>query len=319
MLRAGIGGGQQAAVGADLDDRVTRAQLEHVVARVRRVEETEAVLPPRDPQEGLRPAVHEDRVAGDGVVAVPEQQRAVRAEVAVLDHQRDVVRAAREVEVALERVVDQVEAREPHVDVARRRVVRVVVVPERGGKLVVRVRVVLASPGPDQVGGVAVASRGDMSAVVVDGGRDAQAVPLPDDDAPSALGADRRTRELPAVAPDLRPLPGEDLDALTPHGEVVVVGGGVAPHRAEHRRDAQRHRERRRGAARRRVHGDLPRQGGGRPGEEPHLHHLTPGQHGPPSRVAPPALLDPDGRRSAATALPKSPRTRSGSRTSSAR
>src|SRR5439155_14014229 len=144
---------QELDVGADRDEGLIVAQEELVEARVRAVQEPEAILPPRHPQERLDGAVQRELVAEEAVVVEGvEDEEAVLVELLVLDDDRDVelprllaVRQARhparEPERARVRVelprdrVDRVEVeeepREPSVDFRSGDVDGVVVVPER--------------------------------------------------------------------------------------------------------------------------------------------------------------------------------------------
>jgi hypothetical protein len=74
-------------------------------------------------------------------VVLPDRrilERPVGVELAVLKHERHLELARREVDRVLDRVAQEVQPREPHLDVQARHAHRVVVVPEETGLLVVR-------------------------------------------------------------------------------------------------------------------------------------------------------------------------------------
>ena len=140
---------EEALVGADEHERQARLERERIEARVRAVQEAQPVAPRLDRRERPEHAVHDDRraellgldarVRRAGVRGMRgDDELAVRREGPVLDEERDLVGAGGKPEPVLVLVADQVEAREPGADVEPRQPERVVVVPERGGFLVVR-------------------------------------------------------------------------------------------------------------------------------------------------------------------------------------
>ena len=134
---------EQAAVARDLDDRAALPEPQLVGARVGRVEEAQPVDPALDAHPRRDGAVDEDRVAAEAEVDVLRvAERAVLVERVVGDHERHVVLAARQLELLLALVAEQVGAEQPVVERLRRAPVGVVVVPEERRVLVVRVRVV---------------------------------------------------------------------------------------------------------------------------------------------------------------------------------
>src|SRR5437867_8894926 len=155
---------QESPVGADLDERGPRAPVrrpvgvrlverEVVEARVRRVQDAEAILPRLDLEERPHPAVDQHRVAEElrdphgrhaririaAVVLGRVPEGAVGVEEPILDGQRDLERPVGKIEAALDAVAKQVDPLEPGVVVEARRPERVVVVPELRGRLIVRI------------------------------------------------------------------------------------------------------------------------------------------------------------------------------------
>ncbi len=151
-------GGEQAAVGADLDQGVAagglRVEFEPVGAGVGGVEQAQPVADAVDVQPGPGGAVDQDDVAehavGVGVGDTGTGERgvdggvpegAVGGEGAVGDHQRQVALAARQRQRALLVVVDEVEAGQSTPDARAGEAHSVVVVPEGGGALLARIGV----------------------------------------------------------------------------------------------------------------------------------------------------------------------------------
>src|SRR5439155_20934273 len=136
---------QQVAVVGDLDKRLTVAEEELVEARRPGVQQAEAVFSPGDLEKRLDLAVHHELVAEDAVeVEEVEEDLSVRIEHLVGEQQRDVELSTRESKGEGVRVVlvarvslveEQVEAGESLVDVLRREIETVVVVPERVHRL----------------------------------------------------------------------------------------------------------------------------------------------------------------------------------------
>ena len=87
--------------------------------------------------------------------------------------------------------------------------------------------------------------RRGAAAVQVDHGRHRKFVAVPDDRRPAAAGLDGRAGEGALVAPDRRAQPGQDLRGGLPLDDLVPVGVRVLRDRRQHRRDRQRHLERR--------------------------------------------------------------------------
>jgi len=171
--------------------RVGLVELEVVEARVRPVDEPEAVLARLDVQVGPGAPVDADEVAEerrrhavDRVRRDRQVQLPVVGEEAVLDDQLDLVIVVRQHavlhELALERIAQQVGAGQARVHVEARDPDRVVVVPERRGALRVLVLVEVLAPVVAALRGVlgeprlgmAVALPLDVRAVQVRDGRD---------------------------------------------------------------------------------------------------------------------------------------------------
>ena len=143
-------------VGGDDLQRHAVAEPPLVGAGDRAVEETEAVGAPFHRHGRPRPAVDQDDVAPQprvGVVVVA--QGAVGVEHRVVDHQGDVELALGQV-LPLDRVVQHVERGEPAVGLLGGEVDPVVVIPQRPGRLVVGVEVVLVVVDRRDIVGVAV-------------------------------------------------------------------------------------------------------------------------------------------------------------------
>src|SRR5438309_8908221 len=88
---------EQAAVGGDRDERLPVAERELEEARVRAVQEPEAILAPRHLEERLDDAVHDELVAEEPVVVEGVvDEEAVPVELPVLDDEPDVELPARQ-------------------------------------------------------------------------------------------------------------------------------------------------------------------------------------------------------------------------------
>jgi len=129
---------EQAAVGGDGDERLPVAERELEEARVRAVQEPEAILAPRHLEERLDDAVHDELVAEETVVVEGVvDQEAVPVELPVLDDESDVELPARQAQgrrgiqlvPGVEEVGVEEEPGEPAVDVRAGDVDGVVVVP----------------------------------------------------------------------------------------------------------------------------------------------------------------------------------------------
>ena len=216
---------QQPAVGADLDHLAAVAELERVGAGVGRVEEAQPVQPPLDLHPRRDRAVDEDRVAAEAAVEVePVAERPVGVERAVLDHQRDVVVALRQVERLVVLVVEDVERRQPREQrLSRSRRAR-----GRGTR---------ASPSGRRWG-TCRAARSRSGSRRADGRRTAAAVTPPcrctlrsrplwliwrTSHRAAARGPDRRPREEPVVAEDRRLEPGQDVRRPGLHRDHVLL------------------------------------------------------------------------------------------------
>jgi hypothetical protein len=161
-----------------------------VEPRVRGVQDAEAILAWLDLQERPHLAVDQHRVAEElgnphgwharirvaAIVLHRIEQRAVRVEEPVLDHQRDLERAVGKIEVVLDAVTEQIDARQPGEVVQPGRAQRVVVVPELRRGLIIRIVVgppLEEGPGPREIVreprlGIAVALRQNFMSMQVD-------------------------------------------------------------------------------------------------------------------------------------------------------
>jgi hypothetical protein len=173
--------------------------------------------------------------------------------VRVPEHDRHVVLVVGQAQRPFPRVVDQVEPVQAAIDVLGLHVVGVVVVPERGAALAVRVAVDAGVAGIDQVGRMAVAAGRHVRAVDVHRGAHAELVVLGDDHLAAGPGPDRRPDEPAVVAQDLGLEAGEDPGPARPHRHAVEVGVAGGAHRPKHGR--HRHPNGERGAGRGGAHG----------------------------------------------------------------
>ena len=160
---------EQSAIGADQDERkrsgIDAAEREPIRSRVRCVEQSQPVTACRD-------IVIRTQAAVDvGQAPVPAQQFVFRggrvaiavASAAILQHQRELGVSGREIERlphdALVVVGDLDEPEEAAIDLARRRAMRVRVVPIQAGAVAHRERVVVAFAGRDQRFPIAIVAR----------------------------------------------------------------------------------------------------------------------------------------------------------------
>src|SRR5215204_4942927 len=273
---------QQADVAPDLDEGVPaggrRVELELVASGVGGVENAKAVHRVRDFHKRPGCTVHENGVGENPLQKVVLDPRlvlqrwihgwvekgAVLLEGPVADHEWNVLLAFRQGEVVFDLVADDVEAGQPLVNLGTGEVHAVVVVPERGCRLVHRVDVLLgpaiypthrdaavafvpverAVSRQDEVCWVTVALGRRHASVQVDYRRHRQFVALVDHDLPSALGLDSGTWEIALVAPDSGIEPRQDLRPYLFLRELVVIRLGVGVYGLQNRRDGQRDGER---------------------------------------------------------------------------
>ena len=238
--RARDGPLEQAAVGGDLQHLAPVAELEVVRARVGRVEEPQAVDPALDGHPRRDRAVDQQRVTAEAEVDVlGVAERAVLVEGVVGEHDRHVVLVARELELLLALVAEQVGGDQPVVQRARRAAVRVVVVPEERRVLVVRVHVVEALARLDDVHRMPVMGSRDVAAVQVHVGVEREVVLLAHDRGAALARADRRAGVDALVAVDRRLEAGQDLGRALLDVDLVDVRPVLGGDGGELRHDRQ--------------------------------------------------------------------------------
>ena len=222
--RARGGPRQQAAVAGDLEHRAPLAEAQRVGAGVGAVEEAQPVAAALDGHARRDGAVDEERVAAEAEVDVLlVAERAVLVERVIGDHDRHVELALGQVELGLQLVLEHVHGDEPVVHGLRRAPVRVIVVPERGGVLIVGVVVVERAAGRDDVHRMAVVGGRHVAAVQVHVGLERQRVLLAHDGLAALAGADRRAGVDAFVAVDRRLEAGQDLRHALADRHLVMV------------------------------------------------------------------------------------------------
>jgi hypothetical protein len=246
---------QQPAVRGDLHEwRPWRIQAEAVAARVGGVEQPQAIAGGGDLQHRPGRTVDEDDVAqypfhvgvGDAGTMMMRRiaERAVLVERPVGDHQWDVAITGGQPERVLLVVGDNVEPGQAPVHLRAGEIHPVVVVPQRRPPLPHRVGVVAPAGGRDEIGGVAVAVRGGVSAVQMHCDRYRQVVAVGDHRRAPGAGDECRAREPPVIAEDPGTQSRQDLHVRLALSELVEVGGRVAACRPRDRWDRQRDRVR---------------------------------------------------------------------------
>ncbi len=155
----GLGPRHQTAVGGDHVHRVPGAECEPVGARDGRVQDPETVYPRLDLHHRPRPAVDEDHIPPQsGMAPVVIGQGTIFGEHCVADNQRNVEGALRQ-QPALNRVMHDVDAGKARINILRGVMHPMVVIPERPGRLGIRVEVFLAEPRRGHIVGVPVILR----------------------------------------------------------------------------------------------------------------------------------------------------------------
>ena len=130
---------QQVAVVGDLNQRRAVTEREAVEARRAAVEQAEAVLPRLDVEVRPNLAVHRELVAQDAVkIEEVVDELPAGVEHLVAEHERHVVRSARQLEsarvqfvAAIERIEEAVASREAGVNILSGEILPVVVIPQR--------------------------------------------------------------------------------------------------------------------------------------------------------------------------------------------
>lgn len=190
-------GGQETAVAADLVERATVGKSENQCTSAATVEQSKAVLSFEDIEEGPDFAVDDHGIAEE--FGVPDrwdigrsewvcvigpgitievfsgggvEEAAVGIEAAVLDSEWNFECTAWEIETGFDFIADQVEAGESGVDIQPCGAHGVVMVPERGGGLIVVVDVIAAAAGDVPVFREAVVFGAGVTAVQVCDGAD---------------------------------------------------------------------------------------------------------------------------------------------------
>ena len=227
---------QQPLVGSNLNQRMMRAQCQAHGARIRGIENAEAVLPRRDFQDRPGRAVHQHHATGRAVMRVMVVvELTVGRECAIVKHQGNIVRTVRQLPLDLGVLLQQVKTGETHVEISSGPTPAVIVIPERRRPSNVVVLVGACFSRSDGIDGEAIRLRARHAAMQMRHGRNAQPVRVRHHSRPSAAGLDRRAGKDAVIAPDTRAHPGDDLDRRFALGDLVVVGRRVAPDRLQDR------------------------------------------------------------------------------------
>ena len=169
------GRGQQPLIGSDLLERSAIGQSQAKEARVRCVQDSQAIPARLDLIKGLHPAIHDHGVADDlihpGMLRIGRdgiEQLPLVIEDPVVEHQRQLKVAGRQMELLFVRIAKQIHAHQAGIQVEPAGTHGVVVVPKHGCILAVGVMAYTRFPAWVPMLGIAVIDCGRSAAMQMD-------------------------------------------------------------------------------------------------------------------------------------------------------